>query len=280
MLVCTAQIKFLYEKFNFNIPGKVVSCGAIVLYCLNLPPEVHYSPENIFIVGLIPPPYSPDPVTISHTLDPMVTKILDFQYPGKRIITYRHPEGVAVQARIVPVIADLQAIRKVGEFLAPSAEFFCSFCDCSYGNLDSIDLSTWSIWDSSKVLQQAQEWLSLNTKVKRKAFSSATGVRWTPLHHLPLWDPVKNLILGFMHNWLEGVLEHQLRTLWGIGHEADKAKAYKEAYNELIADETFTQEDVSESDSELEELQKEAVEWEAAQAQSRSSTLSGSDHTP
>ncbi|KIK52568.1 hypothetical protein GYMLUDRAFT_251161 [Collybiopsis luxurians FD-317 M1] len=176
------------------------------------------------------------------------------------------------------VIADLQAIRKVGGFLAPSAGLFCSYCDCLYENLDSVNPNSWTIHNSVQVLQQAQEWLSLNTKDKRKKFATATGVRWTPLNHLPYWDPVRNLILGFMHNWLEGILEHQLRTLWGIGRDTEKAKALDEAYKELIANESYTERDLSESESELEELREEAEEY--ASSQSQSATLSSEQSTP
>jgi hypothetical protein len=35
---------------------------------------------------------------------------------------------------------------------------------------------------------------------------------------------VKHVILGFMHNWLEGILQHHLRTLWGIGRDKDNAQ--------------------------------------------------------
>ncbi|KIK69734.1 hypothetical protein GYMLUDRAFT_992578, partial [Collybiopsis luxurians FD-317 M1] len=148
----------------------------------------------------------------------------------------------------------------------------CSYCDCHYENLDSVDPNSWNIRDSAQVLQQAQEWLSLGTKDKRKKFATATGIRWTPLNLLPNWDPVKNLILGFMHNWLEGVLEHQLRTLWGIGCDTEKAKALDEAYKELISDEHYTEEDVSESESELDELRLEAEEYASTQSLSDASS--------
>ncbi|KAJ6550329.1 hypothetical protein B0H19DRAFT_1265160 [Mycena capillaripes] len=51
-----------------------------------------------------------------------------------------------------------------------------------------------------------------------------------------------------MHNWLEGVLEHQLRVLWGIGRDARRTKALEE----LDADDEdlWTDEDVSEAGGE------------------------------
>ncbi|KAJ3926078.1 MAG: hypothetical protein NXY57DRAFT_873087, partial [Lentinula lateritia] len=165
--------------------------------------------------------------------------------------SYRHPEGVFVQTKIVALIADLQAIRKTGGFLSPTAE-----------------------------------WLSIRTKSGRQDYASTTGVRWTALHRLPHWDPVKHLVLEFMHNWLEGVLAHQLRTLWGIGRDSKSAEVMAEALALLTKDEEYTDAELSESADELEELQAEMAQYNITLSQDsdHSVTLSGSsqsdDSTP
>jgi hypothetical protein len=64
---------------------------------------------------------------------------------------------------------------------------------------------------------------------------------------------VKHIVLGYMHTWLEGVLEHQLHTLWGIGRSDEKAKVLEEVDKE----EQWVETDLNESASELEELQEE-----------------------
>jgi hypothetical protein len=51
-----------------------------------------------------------------------------------------------------------------------------------------------------------------------------------------------------MHNWLEGVLQHHLRVLWGIG---------RKSLTKEEPQEKFSDSDVSESSSELEELEHE-----------------------
>lgn len=45
-----------FNPFGNKISGKVVSCGAIILACMNLPPEIRYLPENLFFAGIMPPP--------------------------------------------------------------------------------------------------------------------------------------------------------------------------------------------------------------------------------
>ncbi|KAJ7218694.1 hypothetical protein B0H12DRAFT_963261, partial [Mycena haematopus] len=118
--------------------------------------------------------------TLMHLLDPLMKTVLSYDFPGKIINTYYHPEGVKVTAQIVPLVADLPASREAGGFLSYAAKI-------------------------------------QPTKGQRVAMERKTGVRFCSLHILPYRDPVKDTILGFMHNWLQGVLEHQLRVLWGIG---------------------------------------------------------------
>ena len=100
----------------------------------------------------------------------------------------------------------------------------------------------------------------MTTKSGRKAQAQSTGVRWTPLHRLPYWDPVKHVLLGYMHNWQEGVLKHQLRVLWAIGPQ----EGSQNNGQEIDKDEEWTATDVSESASELDELHREAAEAEAS----------------
>ncbi|KAJ6779223.1 hypothetical protein DFH09DRAFT_992899, partial [Mycena vulgaris] len=84
------------------------------------------------------------------------------------------------------------------------------------------------------------------------------------MHDVANWDPVKHVILGFMHNWLEGVLQRHLRVLWGIGRPKKKGKGYDNLGNldPEEDDEQFTDAEMSESASELEYLHHEEIEHE------------------
>ncbi|KAF8221547.1 hypothetical protein L208DRAFT_1032324, partial [Tricholoma matsutake] len=46
-----------FNPYTNKIAGKQKPCGAILLYCLNLPFHLQYQFENTFIVGLTPPPH-------------------------------------------------------------------------------------------------------------------------------------------------------------------------------------------------------------------------------
>jgi hypothetical protein len=122
--------------------------------------------------------------------------------------------------------------------------------------MEDIDLSAWTPREGAVVCVQADRWLNTRTKSGREALATQHGVRWTPLLRLPYWDPVKHVLLGFMHNWLEGMLEVQLRILWGIGAPDEVQKATRE----MEQDEMFSELDISDSASELDDLRKEAKE--------------------
>ncbi|KAG6903625.1 hypothetical protein DXG01_016186, partial [Tephrocybe rancida] len=70
-----------------------------------------------------------------------------------------------------------------------------------------------------------------------------------------------------MHNWLEGVLQHHLCTLWGIGRDAGTTKKAKE----IDLEERFTDADVADSEDELTELYNEALNYD--------DPMSGSHHS-
>lgn len=222
----------------------------MVLCCLNLPPDLRYLPENVFVVGLLPSPFKPDAVLLTHLMDPIIKKILKYEPPGKKILTHYHPEGTLVQARIIPLIADLPAAREAGGFLSHAAIQYCWFCLLTSDENHRLDHLAWHYRTGEQVRRDAKAWKKLESITDRNKKSKATGVRWSSPHLMHYWDPVKHTILGFMHNWLEGALEHNLRVLWGIGRTIQKAKELLE-----IKDyEDYNEEDGSDAQTELSSL--------------------------
>ncbi len=91
------------------------------------------------------------------------------------------------------------------------------------------------------------------------------------MYLLPYYEPILDLILGMMHNWLEGVLQHQLRELWGIGR--------KEKKDSGSGDEEVKDSNISDSADELEELHQEAQEHQKSlERTAQSSSDSDSDN--
>lgn len=261
---------------NDILSGKGVSCGAVILCCMNLPPELRYLPENLFIVGLLPSPSKPDAVLLTHLLDPIIKTILSYDPPGKKVATYYHPEGVHVQTRIIPLIADLPAAREAGGFLSHSATQYCWFCLLTQDENHRLDHLLWDYRTGQQVRKEAEDWKKLEQLKDRNAKATETGVRWSSLHLLPYWDPVRYTILGFMHNWLEGVLEHQLRVLWGVGQTIKKAKELIEIQDH----EEFDERDISEVGSELDNLADDNLDDPAELESLRESLASFGSATP
>jgi hypothetical protein len=63
----------------------------------------------------------------------------------------------------------------------------------------------------------AEEWRQAQTKVQHKEIYDEHGVRYSSLHKLHYRDQVQHTVLGMMHNWIEGILQHHTHVKWGIG---------------------------------------------------------------
>ncbi|KAJ3527053.1 hypothetical protein NMY22_g9924 [Coprinellus aureogranulatus] len=85
------------------------------------------------------------------------------------------------------------------------------------------DLVFYDAW-GTQVRAAGEAWRTATTKVERKALVKKNGVRYSSLHQLPYLDPVLHVVLGVMHNWLEGVLQHHVRMKWGLGIPKGRAR--------------------------------------------------------
>ena len=138
----------IYSLFLTIYPGKSMSCGAIIFYCLNLPPHLCYCHKNIFIASLTPPPNPLSMITISHVIDPVVESALKFKYstaPCLLVPTCHKPGGIEVDVKVTPLVADLEGSCKVGGFLITAAIMFCTFCLCTHAQLKELNISSWRL---------------------------------------------------------------------------------------------------------------------------------------
>ncbi|KAJ7241524.1 hypothetical protein B0H12DRAFT_1250312 [Mycena haematopus] len=257
-----------FNPLTNKLAGPVVSCGAIVLYCLSLPIEVRFLVENICVLALIPGPDMPDVWTIAHIMISFARMINEFAPPGKVLPTFKNPLGVLVAARLVPLIADLQAIRKVAGYMAFNATQFCNWCLLKHADLEDLNYKSWKLRDSRTVAAQAKAWRDAITKTVKEALAKLSGVRSTPMHDIYKWDPVMHIVLGFMHNWLEGILMRHLRILWGIGRPKKGEKDVKNL-GPLDNVEEELQSDMSGSGSEFEGLAQEKETTHQAEPQTQ-----------
>ncbi|KAJ8581340.1 hypothetical protein M405DRAFT_751952, partial [Rhizopogon salebrosus TDB-379] len=57
-----------FNPYGNKQAGKSHSLGAIYMICLNLPPELRFKLENVYLVGVIPGPKEPSLDEINHFL--------------------------------------------------------------------------------------------------------------------------------------------------------------------------------------------------------------------
>ncbi|KAJ2911519.1 hypothetical protein MD484_g8896, partial [Candolleomyces efflorescens] len=207
-----------FNPLTNKIAGKTVSCGAIMFFCLNLPYELQHLPENTFFAGITPPPKEPNVVTISNLADPIMDR-LDYLYRvGKALRTPCYPDGRLFRVGVLPAIGDLLAMRKALGFAGVGSKaHFCSFCKLHRDNIDELDVSKFAPRIGAEVMAASQSWQEATTKKERDSIFQKYGVRSSSIHLLSYRDPVKHTVLGLMHNWIEGILQHHARVFWGIG---------------------------------------------------------------
>jgi hypothetical protein len=103
------------------------------------------------------------------------------------------------------LIGDLPATKKVAGFAAPTATCFCTWCHAKKSMIDDLQIAP-PRW-KGETLRAAQKSRDANSANAQDKILKDTGVRWSELNCLSYWNPSKHVVLGIMHNWLEGVLQ-------------------------------------------------------------------------
>ncbi|MBW0492141.1 hypothetical protein O181_031856 [Austropuccinia psidii MF-1] len=194
-----------------KLSGKAETTGIFALSCLNLPPTLRNKLSHICIFGIAPGPYSPSPQTVNHLLKPIVDELIKLD-SDLFIPTYQHPAGRWIQVKLLSVYGDIIATKKVVGFASHSATKFCSFCHAKTSELSLLQLSAKR--EKNETLAAAKASKAAISKNAQGKLLKSTGVRWSELNRLAYWDPSQHVVLGMMHNWLEGVLQCHFRYRW------------------------------------------------------------------
>ncbi|KNZ48498.1 hypothetical protein VP01_5622g1, partial [Puccinia sorghi] len=127
--------------------------------------------------------------------------------------------------------AQVPCILDFAGFASHSATKFCSWCHVLKDEMGHLKLG--QPRSGAEVQQTTQNWLGLKTLTSRE------NIVQQNVHHVAL---------SMMHNWMEGVLMHQLRERWGA-HPSPK-----QARLENLAEEERDKEDTS-SDSDSDDFE-------------------------
>lgn len=218
---------------NIQAKKKASSTG-IYLVCLNLPPEMRYLPENIYLVGVVPGPNKPNLDQLNPILDLLVKDLNEFWTPGVRYTrTANHPNGRHVNAALVPLVSDLQATRQTAGFSFPRHRLFCSYCYLQKSKIEDFDKSKWPPRTLARHRQAARAWKEASDGATRKDILDNHGVRWSSLLNLPYWNPLKFAVVDSMHNHYLGLLQNHIRAIWGINVEKSDGEGYTDPVNKV-----------------------------------------------
>ena len=204
--------------------GKKASVGLISLVCLNLPPELRYKVEYMFLAGIIPGRHEPPLDRGNHYIRPIVDAFVELWSPGVWFSrTDGHPHGRLVLCAIVCIVCDLLAAKKAAGFGSLAHTHFCHICHCTrnvhgYGHLDQ---HLWRRRTNEETRASAQAYKDSTTGVESEVIFAQTGVRWSELLRLPYFDPTRFVVIDAMHNLFLGLINKHFQDILGIRLEKD-----------------------------------------------------------
>lgn len=220
----TLNVDF-FNVEGMRIRGASSSCGIIALACLNLPLDIRYKPENMYL-AIIPGPVEPSLTDLNHYMRPIIDDMVDAWQNGIRFTrTPREPDGRDTRSAIAAVVNDLPAARKAAALAGHKSHFYCSICACYGSTRGCTDFHNWRVRDHSEMRKHAEAWRDATSSVERDKLFQAHGVRWSELWRLPYWDPPRQLVVDSMHCILEGLGQYHSRTLLGLTMASALAKS-------------------------------------------------------
>ncbi len=124
--------------------GKSHLIGAIYMACLNLPMDICYQSENIYLVGIISSPKELSLKQINHFLKPLVDDLIVLWLTGIYLAQMAAwSTGWLVQEAVIILIYNLPTMCKVAGFTAHShKKYFYLFCRLPRTNINTTTMST------------------------------------------------------------------------------------------------------------------------------------------
>jgi hypothetical protein len=196
--------------------GKKKSIGLISLVCLNLPPDMRYKLENMFLFGVVPGPKEPPLACLNHYLHYLIDEFLEFWFPRVRFSrTSNHYYGKVVQCALICVVSDLLAARKTNGFAAVNHIQACAICHC-VRHSDDLGNSYARLWHrrtATEIRDSGQLYLNAKDEKTRGDTVKITGIRWSELYRLPYFDPSCFVVVDCMHNLFLGLVQEHFEIL-------------------------------------------------------------------
>ena len=211
-----------FNPFHNKTAKQSVSSTGIWLVLLNFPQHLRYLKENMCAVGVIPGPDKPSKEDIYPYLELLVAELLELWQKGVFFSkTYREALGRFFRGMLIPVVCDMLAVRQIIGFSSSTSHNFCTFCDLDHDDLEVCDKREWPAKDAEVVRKFARLWRDAPDRKVQDAIFDASGIRWSPLHDLPYWDPIRYAVVDSMHALDLNLLQNHCRDLFQIDLDHD-----------------------------------------------------------
>ena len=218
-----------FRTEGMKINGASTSCGILSAVCLNLPLDIRYKPENMYIAGVVPGPAEPHTTELNHYVRPIID---DFLVSWERGVHYsrtaNYPAGRDTRSAIALGLGDLPAARQLSAQAGHSSHHYCTRCKCFHQDtLCRVDIhhSDWLPKDPQTQRQKAENWKNAPTRLGQEKLFTTSGMRWSELWRLPYWDPARMLVVDTMHCLLEGLVHYHFRDLLALTTVSANEKA-------------------------------------------------------
>jgi hypothetical protein len=209
-----------FRTEGMKINGASTSCGILSAVCLNLPLDIRYKPENMYIAGIVPGPSEPHTTELNHYVRPIID---DFLVSWERGVHYSrtacYPTGRDTRSAIALGLGDLPAARQLTAQAGHASHNYCTRCKCFHQDTlcrVDIDHSDWTPKDPQTERRKAENWKNAQSRIAQEKLFTKHGVRWSELWRLPYWDPAQMLVVDTMHCLLEGLVQYHFRDLLGL----------------------------------------------------------------
>jgi hypothetical protein len=199
---------------GMRVRGANASAGIISLACLNLPLDLRYKPENMYL-AIIPGPDEPHLTQVNYYIRPLIDDMVDSWDNGIRISrTALCPTGKMTHSAIAAAVMDLPAARKTSGLAGVRSHFYCTVCQCFHQTtLGRTDFENWVKRDRKELRAHAEAWKNAATSTEREKIFVKYGTRWSELWRLSYWDPSRQLVVDSMHCILEGLAQTHFREV-------------------------------------------------------------------
>lgn len=210
-----------FNPFMNKAAGQSASSGMIAMTCLNLPPNLRYKIDNMYLAAVIPGRKEPSNDEINHYMAPIVDQLLASYLRGTHyMVTSSSPTGRSCKSAVVAGIFDLPAARKVGGFAHYSSNAnFCKDCKLNRQEINRLDWWAWEKRELATHIKHAVEWRDASSPGEREMLYKQHGVRWSELLRLPYWNPLKFVIIDGMHNLFLGLTRYHVLSIVGFDPE-------------------------------------------------------------